>query len=121
MKQTKKIVIILVIWLSCCSIILYFLYMNRVENAFGNIKEETKRSNVLEKKLGKIQEVKFNNFMRWISKEKGKECIKLIIKTKNKKYNICTIIEKQEESYHTTGYIIGDKITKENKFSTAKE
>ena len=50
----KKIVIILILWFSCCSIILYFLYMNRVENAFGNIKEETKNSMVLEKKLGKI-------------------------------------------------------------------
>lgn len=117
MKTMKKIVIFLVIWFSCCSIILYFLYMSRVEKAFKNIKEETKNSTVLEKQLGKIQEVKFNNFMKWISNEQGKDCIKLTVKTKNKKYNICTIIEKQEKSYHTTGYIIDDKIIKEQKTS----
>ena len=117
----KKIVIILILWFSCCSIILYFLYMNRVENAFGNIKEETKNSMVLEKKLGKIQEVKFNNFMRWISKEQGKDCIKLTVKRKNKKYSICTIIEKQEKTYHTTGYIIGAKVIKEKKTSAIKK
>ena len=120
MKQTK-IIIGLVIWLGCCSIILYFLYMNRVESAFGDIKEKTKNSNVLEKELGKIQKVKFNNFMSWISKEQGKDCIKLIVKTQNKKYNICAIIEQQEETYNTTGYIIGDKIIKEKRISTVKE
>lgn len=109
-KQTLILVsAILIIYLLLC-LLLFNMYMKRVEKAFKNIKEDTEQSAFLEKEIGKIQKVKFNNFMKWISHKKGKECIEMSVSTSNDKYNICVIIEKKNQGYESKGYIIDNHI-----------
>ncbi len=119
MKKSKKkhnniliVLIIIIIVIGLCSFLFYNSYMNKVDITFSNIKDTVKTSKVLNEKYGSIKEVKYNNFMKWLTKKENYECLEMTIKTSNSNKNICTIV-KYEESlnmYIIDGYEIDGKI-----------
>ena len=106
----KKVVIVLSIWFIIIGSLYYIFYMKRVDATFHKNKNDTLNSKILNKKLGKIEKVKYNNFLLWISKEQEYNCIKLKVYTKNKKYNICAILKDFSYETDTIGYIVDNKI-----------
>jgi hypothetical protein len=112
MNKEKILVICVIGIVVAMSLYLLFQvsYMARVESAFGDIREEAKDSYVLEKELGEIQDVKFDNYMQWISQDQGEDCVKMVVVTEDNRYPICTMVEKNNQKYYSTGYIIGNHI-----------
>ncbi len=100
----KKTIIIIII-LMFLSATFYQVYMMRSKSVYGIWIEEVKQSPILNKKFGKIEEVKMNNFLSWSSKKKGYKCVKMQVITKEEKYNICKVISQEEYIY-----IVNDKI-----------
>jgi len=116
MKKSKiilKTIVIIIVWNLVFIPILYFAYMNRVENTFKYVRDYTLNSKVLEKEIGKIEKVRFNNFMQWISSKNSESCIKLNVTTKDRKYNVCAILHsdkfKNKDDIKIIGYFIDDK------------
>lgn len=112
MNKEKILVICVIGIVVAMSLYLLFQvsYMARVESVFGDIREEAKDSYVLEEELGEIQDVKFDNYMQWISQDQGEDCVKMVVVTKDNRYPICTMVEKNNQEYYSTGYIIGNHI-----------
>lgn len=112
MTKEKMIVIGVIVIVVIMSMYLIFQvsYMARVEVAFGDIRNEAKNSSILKEKFGKIQDVKFDNYMQWISRQQGEVCVKMIVITEDNRYPICTMVEKNKQEYYATGYIIGNHI-----------
>ena len=115
-KKAKVIYFIigfLILWNMMFFPLLYLAYMNRSNYAFSEVLSTTRKSVVLNQKLGYIKEVKPNNFMQWISKKKGKDCVKVIIESEKGKYKACVIIQVKDKNslddLKVMGYFIGDK------------
>lgn len=91
----------------------YLSYMNRSRYTFSDVLRITKKSPILNQKLGYIQEVKPDNFMKWISKKKGKDCLKVSIKSEKGNYKACVIIKMNHKDefndIQVQGYFVGDK------------
>lgn len=115
--MNKKIILsiieIIILWNLLFIPIIYFAYMNRVENSFKTIKDSVINSKVLEKEIGKVKKVKFNNFMQWISSKDNESCVKVKVTTEDKKYNVCAILATDEiekiEDVKVIGYFINGK------------
>lgn len=107
------IIVIIILWNLVFIPIIYFAYMNRVENTFKSVKDSAINSKALENEIGKVKKVKFNNFMQWISSKENESCVKIKVTTEDKKYNICAILATDEiekiENVKVTGYFINDK------------
>ena len=60
----------LIIFLGVCSILMIIFYIIRIDQTFSNARKDTKNSVILNKTLGKIEKVKYNNYLSWeIEKE----------------------------------------------------
>ena len=118
MKNKKKksniplILGVIIIVIIICFIIFYTSYMKGVEESFSNVKDTVKSSTILEQTYGKIKEVKFNNFMKWTTKENDYECVEMIIVTDKVKKDLCAKVEYDEalNTYLVNGYIIDGNI-----------
>ena len=107
MKKTVFITIIcvfafLVLW----NIVFGIIYVKQTNKRLDFLFEETKKSSVLNKKFGEIEEVKLANYLFLYSNKKGYECVKFKIKTDKGKYSICNVMEEYL-------YIVDDEIYEE--------
>ena len=114
-KNNKKVFIILgivLVILISFSIIFHNTYMENVETTFSNVKDTVKTSNILNDKYGTIKEVKFNNFMKWITKKDNYDCIEMKIVTDKQTKNICTIINYEDSisMYLVNGYEVDGSV-----------
>ena len=113
-NKIKKIYPLLLFWF-ICSIIYGIFYYIRIDQTFSKAKEDTKNSVILNKKLGKIEKVKYNNYLIWETKMKGYECVPMKVYTKNKKYYVCVILNENNYLELPSGYIIDNDVYKEDK------
>ena len=105
-------------------IIIYFSYMSRVDKTFHHIKEIVQDSKVLKQELGTIKEIKYNNFMQWVSEVDSYRCLKLKIHTNKGTHKVCAIIDDKDVKTITdlkvAGYLIKGQKFDENTASLLK-
>ena len=109
MKTIKKYspaIIFFGIMLVLYSVFYYF----RLDQSFSKARDDTKKSIILNKELGKIEKVKYNNYIIWETEKLGYECVPMKVYTKNKKYNVCVILNEKNFLELPIGYIIDNKI-----------
>ena len=94
--------------------LIYLFYMIRDEQAFGQVKEDTKSSVVLNEKFGEVTDVKYDNFMAWISTKEKNECVKFKVYTKDNIYKVCTIFKQFNDETHAIGFVIDNKVYMED-------
>ena len=109
-KDVFKIIIGFSIWFLVMGILYYIFYMQRVETTFSKAKVDTKNSIVLNSVIGKIENVKYNNFLIWMSQKEGYECVPMKVYTKNKNYKVCVILNEEDFKEKPIGYIVNNKI-----------
>ena len=110
-KKLKLLIIVsIIIPFLVIGILYYVFYMKRVDATFSKNKQDTFNSIVLNKELGKITKVEYNNFLVWISNEKGYNCVKFKVYTKDKMYKVCSILKDFSYKTDTIGYIVNNKI-----------
>ena len=113
-KKYKVLIIIIVAFFIISLTGYYFMYMQRVNQTFYPIIDIMKDSNVIKDNFGEVKNVKYNNFLKWISNKNGEECVEVKLITKdNKKYNICVALDKNDNYRTITGYIFKNKKYKE--------
>lgn len=106
----KKTIFILLVWFLVMGGLYYVFYMKRVDESFHKNKNDTLNSELLKTKIGKIEKIKYNNFLIWISNIKGYNCVKFKVYTKEKTYNVCSILKDFSYETDTIGYIIDNKV-----------
>ena len=115
-KKYKVLIIIIVLFFIVSSIGYYFMYMQRVNQTFYPIIDIMKDSLVIKDNFGEVKNVKYNNFLKWISNKNGEECVEVKLITKdNKKYNICVALDKDNHYKSITGYIYNNQKYEETK------
>ena len=100
----------LIIFVVICIILIIIFYYLRIEQTFFKAKEDIKNSIVLNKEFGEIYKVKYNNYFIWETKEHGYECVPMKIYTKDKKYNICVILNEENYLEKPIGYVVNNQI-----------
>ena len=100
----------LIIFIIVCSILMVVFYYIRLNQTFHKAKEDTKNSIILNKELGNIEKVKYNNYIIWETEKKGYECVPMKVYTKNKRYYVCVILNEKNFLDIPVGYIIDNKI-----------
>ena len=87
----------LIIFILVCSILMVVFYYLRVDQTFSKARDDTKNSIILNKTLGKIEKVKYNNYL-------------MKVYTKDKKYKVCVILNEENYLEIPIGYVIDNKI-----------
>jgi len=100
----------LIIFILVCSILMVVFYYLRVDQTFSKARDDTKNSIILNKTLGKIEKVKYNNYLIWLTEKKGYECVPMKVYTKDKKYKVCVILNEENYLEIPIGYVIDNKI-----------
>ena len=123
-KKTRLIIGVILLWFIIFGIILYNSYMSRVDKAFHHIKEIAQDSKVLRQELGTIKEIKYNNFMQWVSKIDNYKCLKLKIYTNKGTYKVCAVIDDKDvktiANLKVAVYLINGQKFDENTASLSK-
>ena len=120
-KKYKVLIIIIVSFFIVSLFGYYFMYMQRVNQTFYPIINIMKDSLVIKENFGEVKNVKYNNFLKWISNKNGEECVEVKLITKdNKKYNICVALDKNNNYKSITGYIYNNQKYEEVKELTYK-
>ena len=115
-KKYKVLIIIIVLFFLVSTVGYYFMYMQRVNQTFYPIIDIMKDSLVIKDNFGEVKNVKYNNFLKWISNKNGEECVEVKLITKdNKKYNICVALDKDNHYKSITGYIYNNQKYDETK------
>ena len=110
MKKIIKKYSPLIIFFVVCSTLMIIFYYLRIDQTFSKVKEDTKKSIILNKTFGKIEKVRYNNYLIWMSEEIGYDCVPMKIYTKENSYKVCVILNEENYLERPIGYVVNNKL-----------
>ena len=108
-KIIKKYSPLIIFFVVCGTLMIIFYYL-RIDQTFSKAKEDTKKSIILNKTFGKIEKVRYNNYLIWVTNKQGYECVPMKIYTKENCYEVCVILNEENYLEIPKGYVVNSKL-----------